>query len=115
MHLSDRGTHTTVIEAAMPVLTFLNKTKELGVRISPGKIEGGIGAKSKSIKLKHLNNELYEMVLTHNGARQEFKVFTTASSKVLVDSLKSAKKLQDWNVNYTDMRDVHGGMGIGKV
>jgi hypothetical protein len=114
MHLSDRGTHTTVIELAIPVLTFLNKAKELGVRIAPGKIEGGVGAKSKSIKLKHLNNELYEMVLTHNGARQEFKVFTIAEAKVLVASLKGAKKLQDWNVNYTDMRDVHNGMSKNK-
>ncbi len=110
MHLSDRGTHTTVIEAATPILTFLNKTKNLSVRISPGKIEGGVGAKSKSIKLKHINNELYEMVITHNGARQEFKVFTIVESKVLITSLKGAKKLQDWNVNYTDMRGIHGGM-----
>lgn len=110
MHLNDRGTHTTVIEAAVPILTFLNKIKNLGVRISPGKIEGGVGAKSKSIKLKHINNELYEMVITHNGARQEFKLFTTASKDMLLLSLSSAKKLQDWNSNYTDMRGVHGGM-----
>jgi hypothetical protein len=111
MHYNDRGTHTTVIEAALPVLTFLHKTRELGVRISPGKIEGGVGAKSKSIKLKHINNELYEMVITHNGARQEFKVFTSVSAETLMKALKSAKKLQDWNSNYTDMRDVHSGMG----
>lgn len=111
-HRNERGAHTTVIEAAKDILKFFDKDIGLsGTTISPGKIEGGVGAKSKSIKLKHLNNELYEMVVTHNGARQEFKVFTTASSKFLIASLSGAKKLQDWNLNYTDMRDIHGGMG----
>jgi hypothetical protein len=107
MHINERGTHTTVIEAAQPILAFFAKNSELGVELSPGKIEGGIGAKSKSIKLKHLNDEVYEMVLTHNGQRQEFKLFTRVTAKNLVALIKADKKLSMWNVNYTDMRDVH--------
>jgi len=107
MHINDRGTHTTVIEAVEPLLVFFSKNRELKAELSPGKIEGGIGAKSKSIKLKHLNDEVYEMVVTHNGSRQEFKLFTKATAKVLIALMKSDKKLRDWNINYTDMRDVH--------
>lgn len=107
-HRNDRGTHTTVIEAALDILKFFDKEKGIDqATISPGKIEGGVGAKSKSIKFKHINNELYEMVVTHNGARQEFKVFTKTNPKDLVTFIKNAKKMKDWNINYTDMREVH--------
>ena len=107
-HLNDRGTHTTVIEAAADILKFFGKEIGLkGITISPGKIEGGVGAKSKSIKFKHINNELYEMVVTHNGSRQEFKVFTKVLPVDLLSLIKNSKKMKDWNVNYTDMREVH--------
>ena len=97
-----------MIEAAQDILKFFAKEHELGtVTISPGKIEGGVGAKSKSLKFKHLNNELYEMVVTHNGARQEFKVFTTTQEEKFIACIRSSKKLKSWNVNYTDMRGVH--------
>ena len=108
MHINERGTHTTVIEAAKPVLSFLSKAKGMeDAKIAPGKIEGGVGAKSKSVKFKHVNNELYEMVITHNGARQEFKLFTKTTPVVLLECFKRDKKLALWNVNYTDMRDIH--------
>lgn len=114
-HINDRGTHTTVIEAARPVLEFFNKNKVLSkVQVSPGKIEGGIGAKSKSIKFKHINNEVYEMVVTHNGSRQEFKVFTTTSPDVLLGEFKANKKTKDWNINYTDMRDTNKVIALSK-
>ena len=114
-HINDRGTHTTVIEAARPVLEFFNKNKVLAkVQVSPGKIEGGIGAKSKSIKFKHINNEVYEMVVTHNGSRQEFKVFTTTPPDVLLAEFKANKKTKDWNINYTDMRDANKVMALSK-
>jgi hypothetical protein len=107
-HINERGTHTTVIEAASDILKFFDKENSLkDVTVSPGKIEGGVGAKSKSIKFKHINNELYEMVVTHNGARQEFKVFTKTNPKDLLTLIKHSKKMKDWNINYTDMRDVH--------
>jgi hypothetical protein len=107
-HLNERGSHTTIIEAALPILDFFTKHKDLAkVQVAPGKIEANVGAKSKSVKFKHINNELYEMVITHNGSRQEFKVFTTTPSGVLLSALKSYKKTRDWNSNYTDMRGVH--------
>ena len=108
IHINERGSHTTVIEAAQPVLAFFTKSKNLEVEVSPGKIENNVGAKSKSIKFKHINNEVYEMVVTHNGSRQEFKVFTWADFETIVKLTKGDKKLRDWNINYTDMRNVHG-------
>lgn len=104
IHINERGTHTTVVEAAQPILTFFTKNKNLGVEVSPGKIEANVGAKSKSIKFKHINNEVYEMVVTHNGSRQEFKIFTKTMPEVLLRLIKGDKKLRDWNANYTDMR-----------
>lgn len=111
-HINERGTHTTVIEAARPILSFFKKSKELGlVEVAPGKIASNVGAKSKSLKFKHLNDELYEMVVTHNGSRQEFKVFTRTTAKTFLSLIMSDKKIKDWNVNYTDMRDVHKATG----
>lgn len=104
LHHNDRGSHTSVTEASLPVRTFFAKNKQLKVSLSPGKIEQNVGAKSKSLKFKHINNEVYEMVVTHNGSRQEFKVFTHADTKLMLSLLKADKKLRDWNINYTDMR-----------
>ena len=75
--------------------------------MSPGKIEGGVGAKASSVKLKHINDEVYEMVIVHNGSRQEFKLFTKEQYQVLVEVFKKDKKLREWNVNYTDLRGVN--------
>ena len=106
-HINERGVHTTVVEAAQPILTFFIKNKDLGIEVSPGKIEQNVGAKSKSIKFKHINNEVYEMVVTHNGSRQEFKVFTRVDFSTIIKLTKGDKKLRDWNINYTDMRNVN--------
>ncbi|MEN9552322.1 MAG: hypothetical protein RI935_699 [Candidatus Parcubacteria bacterium] len=102
-HLNDRGSHTTIIDAFLPVLNVLKKYGS-EVRVSPGKIEGGVGAKSSSIKLKHINDELYEMVVVHNGSRQEFKVFTRVSFVEFKEAFSNNKKVSSWNINYTDMR-----------
>ncbi len=102
-HINERGTHTTVIEASKPVLDVLKK-HFVGVMVSPGKIEGGAGARSSSIKCKHINDELYEMVIVHNGARQEFKVFTRVTFEDLKKAFSKDKKTSAWSVNYTDMR-----------
>lgn len=107
-HINGRGTHTTIIEAARPILDLFIKNKIFAsIQVSPGKIEGGIGAKSRSVKFKHINNELYEMVVTHNGSRQEFKIITTTTPKILLHEIQVNKKTKDWNVNYTDMRNTH--------
>lgn len=105
-HINDRGSHTSVIEGAIPVITFFNKQMVLGAMLSPGKIETGVGSKSKSIKLKHINNELYEMVIVYNGTRQEFKLFTRKTGEEIISAIKLDKKLRDWLVKYTDMRAV---------
>jgi hypothetical protein len=112
-HINERGSHTTVIEAARPILVFFAKNI-LGekLEISPGKIEGGVGARSKSIKFKHINNEVYEMVITHNGARQEFKIITKTSADILLQSIKQDKKLRDWNINYVDMRGANNASNL---
>ncbi len=102
-HLNDRGSHTTIIDAFLPVLNVLKKYGN-DVSVSPGKIEGGVGAKSSSIKFKHINDELYEMVLVHNGSRQEFKIFTRVQFDSLKKLFEKDKKTSSWNVNYTDMR-----------
>ncbi len=107
-HFQLRGTHTTIIEPAYLIIDVLKKARELGpVKLAPGKIEARVGAKSSSVKLKHINNELYELVITHNSARQEFKLFSTASFNDFEKCIKSSKKLRDWNINYLDMRDTH--------
>jgi hypothetical protein len=104
-HFTERGTHTTVIEPATGVLSALKKNI-LDIQFSPGKIKANAGAKSSSIKLKHINNEVYEMVIVHNGSRQEFKVFTLASPDEIKKILQKNKTTRNWNCNYTDMRGV---------
>lgn len=107
-HFQIRGTHTTIIDQAYYVIALFEKAKHLGpIQLSPGKIEARVGAKSSSIKLKHINNELYEMVITHNSSRQEFKLFSTATFEEFKSVFESSKKLRGWNINYTDMRQTH--------
>jgi hypothetical protein len=107
-HINERGTHTTIIEASRLILEFFYKNRALGIiEVSPGKIEGNVGAKSRSVKFKHINNHVYEMVITHNGSRQEFKVFTEIPKEILLEALRKNKKTADWNINYSDMRDAH--------
>lgn len=47
------------------------------------------------------------MVITHNGLRQEFKVFTEISKEILLEALRNNSKTADWNINYSDMRDAN--------
>ncbi len=103
-HVNERGSHTTVIEHALPIVEFFKKKFKKEIKIAPGKIEGNVGAKSKTVKFKHINNEVYEMVITHKSSRQEFKVFTTLSYAEITDAIQEDKKLRDWNCGYTDMR-----------
>lgn len=105
-HINERGSHTTVIEQAQPIITIFKKHIP-DFKVSPGKIEARVGAKSSSIKFKHINNELYEMVIVHNSSRQEFKVFTRSSYEELVSVIKKEKKTSGWIVNCTDMRLVN--------
>ena len=105
-HINERGTHTTVIEPATDFIDLFGKLVFNGkkVELSPGRIEGGVGAKSKSVKFKQINNHLYEMVITVNNSRQEFKLFTEADYETIRKAIKSNKRLREWNVNYLDSR-----------
>ena len=105
-HLNERGTHTTVIEAATDFIDFFAKLVFNGKKaeLAPGRIEAGTGARSKSVKFKQINNALYEMVITANSSRQEFKLFTEADYETIRKNIKSNKRLREWNVNYIDSR-----------
>jgi hypothetical protein len=72
LHINERGTHTTAIEGAREVLKALRK---VGAEVSPGIIEGNVGAHGKSVKLKRLGAEAFEMVVVVNGAKQTFKIY----------------------------------------
>lgn len=93
MHINERGSHTTVIEGSKDILKLLKKT---GVEVSPGVIEGNVKAKGKSVKLKKLNNETFEMVVVVNSSKQTFKVYGNDQEGIInvVQSLKA----DNWNV-----------------
>lgn len=100
-HVNERGKHTTVIESSQVILAAFGKIKDM--KVAPGKINAGVGAKSKSVKFKQINSELYEMVITSKSQRQEFKLFTSKTFTELEDIFKNSKDLKDWNVNYIDI------------
>ena len=92
-HINERGPHTTVIEGARDILKLLKKA---GVEISPGFIEGKVGAKGRSVKLKKLSSETFEMVVVVNSSKQTFKVYGSEQAGItkIIQSLKSS----NWNV-----------------
>jgi hypothetical protein len=100
--INERGSHTTVIEQAVPLL---KEMKKLEVLVSPGIIEVIRSAKSKTAKFKKINNELLELVVTAGSSKQSFKVFGGEQKSILL-SLKNNKKLSDWNVGYIDTSKV---------
>lgn len=109
LHINERGNHTSIIEQAKPVLDLFKSLLKVGIsiQVSPGKIENGVGSKSKSIKFKHINNETYEIVIVVNGARQEFKVFTKVGYEDIRKHFKKDKNLREWSINYIDSRNTN--------
>lgn len=93
MHINDRGPHTTVIEGAQGILKLLKKA---GAEISPGYIEGKVGAKGRSVKLKKLSSETFEMVVVANSSKQTFKIYGSDQAGItkIIQSLQS----NGWNV-----------------
>lgn len=67
--------------------------------MSPGVIEGNVKAKGRSVKLKKLNNETFEMVIVVNSSKQTFKVYSSEQERVskIIQNLKS----EGWNVQDT--------------
>lgn len=92
-HISERGTHTTVIEGAKAVLKLL---KNISVEVSPGMIEVNVKARGKSIKLKKLNNETLEMVVVVNSSKQVFKVY--GSNQEQIERNIESLRADGWNV-----------------
>ena len=93
MRINERGTHTTVIEGSFNILKLLNKA---GAEISPGIIEGNVKAKGKSVKLKKLNNETFEMIVVVKSSKQTFKIYSK-DQKSITDIVEGLKK-EGWNV-----------------
>ncbi|MEI6810700.1 MAG: hypothetical protein WCK60_01465 [Candidatus Nomurabacteria bacterium] len=98
-HINERGSHTTVIEGAKDIL---KEFKKAGVFISPGVIEANVKAKGKSVKLKKMNNETFEMVIVVNSSKQTFKVYGENQQEII--NLINKFKSQSWNVQ--DMLDI---------
>ena len=89
------GTHTTVIEAAVPVVRLL----EPRGRVSRGMIEAGIGARGRSVKVRPLAGGLRVTVVS-KGSRQELHVYgiTPAEARALL----TAAALPGYAVNFSD-------------
>lgn len=101
MHVNERGSHTTVIEGSRDILKLLKKAE---VEVSPGVIEGNVKAKGKSVKLKKLNNETFEMVVVVNSSKQTFKVYSKDQDSIT--SVIQGLKKEGWNVQ--DTMDMSG-------
>ncbi|MFA6608688.1 MAG: hypothetical protein WCT07_02155 [Candidatus Paceibacterota bacterium] len=93
IHINERGSHTTIIEGSRDILKLLKKNNIL---VSPGVIQGNVKASGKSVKLKKLNNETFEMVVVVGSSKQTFKVYGDNQQEIikLVDSFKK----ENWNV-----------------
>ena len=102
MHINERGSHTTVIEGAKDVLKLL---KKIGILVAPGVIEGNVKAKGKSVKLKKLNNETFEMVVVVGSSKQTFKVYGSAQ-KAIIKAVQSLRA-DGWHV--LDVMDMSKG------
>lgn len=93
MHINERGAHTTVIEGAKDVLKLL---KKIGILVAPGVIEGNVKAKGKSVKLKKLNNETFEMVVVVGSSKQTFKVYGHEQKRIIT-TVQTLRK-ENWHV-----------------
>ncbi len=101
VHINERGSHTTVIEGSRDILKLLKKA---GVEVSPGVIEANVKAKGRSVKLKKLNNETFEMVVVVNSSKQTFKVY--GKEQEGITSIIQSLKRDGWNVQ--DTMDLSG-------
>lgn len=96
MHINERGAHTSVIEGAWDILKALRK---IGVETAPGVIEANVKAHGRSVKLKKLNDAVFEMVVVVNGSKQTFKLYGKDQSGIagIIESMK----FEGWNVQAT--------------
>lgn len=87
------GTHTTLIEAAVPVAKVLERHG----RVSRGMIEGGIRARSHAIKVLPLPGGLRVTVVS-KGSRQELHVYGITLERIRV--LLAAPEFAGYNLNF---------------
>ena len=97
--VNERGSHTTTIEGAIPILKAFNKIK---VEVSPGVIQANAKSKGRSVKLKKLNNETFEMVVVVKSSKQTFKVYGNNQQEII--TLLETFKKDNWNVQ--DVLDI---------
>ncbi len=97
--INERGSHTTTIEGAKDILKAFSK---IGVEVSPGVIQANAKSKGRSVKLKKLNNETFEMVVVVKSSKQTFKVYGN-NQKEIISLLETFKK-DNWNVQ--DVLDI---------
>jgi hypothetical protein len=86
------GSHTTLIEAAVPVVRRLDR---LG-RVSRGMIEAGIGARGHAIKVTPLAGGL-RLTVVSKGSRQELHVYGVPLAAVA--SLLAEPEFRAYKVN----------------
>ena len=87
------GTHTTIIEAARPVVKLLEKKG----RVSRGVITAGVGARVQSIKVTPLAGALRVMVVS-KGTRQELHVYGITMTQA--KSILTASELPAYLINF---------------
>lgn len=91
--ITERGTHTTAIKGANEILKAF---KKINVKVSPGIIEVNARSRGKSVKLKKINNEVFEMVVVVNSSKQTFKVYGENQAEI-IETINSFKN-DNWNV-----------------
>ncbi len=91
--VNERGSHTTTIEGAKDILKAFSK---IGVEVSPGVIQANAKSKGRSVKLKKLNEETFEMVVVVKSSKQTFKVYGK-NQREIITTLDALKK-DNWNV-----------------
>ena len=91
--VNERGSHTTTIEGAKDILKAFSK---IGVEVSPGVIQANAKSKGRSVKLKKLNEETFEMVVVVKSSKQTFKVYGKNQTEIIA-TLDALKK-DNWNV-----------------
>lgn len=87
------GTHTTLIEAAVPVAKVL----EAHGRVSRGMIEAGIRARSHAIKVMPLPGCL-RLTVVSKGSRQELHVYGITLDRAR--TLLSGPEFAGYNLNF---------------
>jgi hypothetical protein len=86
------GTHTTVIDAAQPVVEIIRSSFPQA-RIQNGFITAGINAKSQSVKIKKLATSI-EVIVVSKVTKQSLIIYGECEVEKLVSVLKSHKRLR---------------------